>query len=143
MIEPPSANDEPRRRSSSFNPPAAKPFKFPDLQTTTEEVLLETDREQTDEDYSRSASPAPLLNGLPAGLHSSRRWPQRPNLSRNDSTLRNWISWAGGARRPKQKSLGEALKTVRTRKASVSESAHEIAESLKAPVSVRLVVGIS
>lgn len=36
--------------------------------------------------------------------------------------------------------MSEAIKTVRGRKASVSENAHEIAESLKAPVSWKLVV---
>nr|POE53315.1 putative transporter c83.11 [Quercus suber] len=45
----------------------------------------------------------------------------------------------GSKRHAKQKSLTEAIKTVRTRKMSISESGHEIAESLKAPVSMRLV----
>jgi solute carrier family 35 protein E1 len=103
-----------------------------------ESAIIDYDQESGLDD-SRSASPAPLLNGGPSGMHSSRLL-QRPGMQRQDSTLRSWVSWAGGARRPKQKSLGEAIKTVRTRKASVSESAHEIADSLKAPVSLRLVV---
>ena len=36
--------------------------------------------------------------------------------------------------------MTEAIKTVRTRKASISENAQEIAESLKAPISLKLVV---
>lgn len=40
----------------------------------------------------------------------------------------------------RQKSLSEAYKTIRTRKASVSENMHEVAEALKAPVSWKLVV---
>ena len=59
----------------------------------------------------------------------------------------NWSAWtngsAGGARHGRQKSLSEAIKTVRTRKMSISENAHEIAESLKAPVSYKLIVCIS
>jgi solute carrier family 35 protein E1 len=43
-------------------------------------------------------------------------------------------------RHGRQKSLTEAIKTVRGRKASISENAHEIAESLKAPVSWKLVI---
>jgi solute carrier family 35 protein E1 len=43
-------------------------------------------------------------------------------------------------RHGRQKSLSEAIQTVRTRKASISENAHEIAESLKAPVSWKLII---
>lgn len=40
----------------------------------------------------------------------------------------------------RQKSIGEAIRTIRTRKGSLSANAHEIADSLKAPLSIRLVV---
>ena len=40
----------------------------------------------------------------------------------------------------RQKSLSDAIRTIRTRKGSVSANAQEIAEALKAPVSVKLVV---
>lgn len=40
----------------------------------------------------------------------------------------------------RQKSISEAIKTIRTRKGSVSANAAEIADALKAPVSVRLIV---
>lgn len=40
----------------------------------------------------------------------------------------------------RQKSLSEAYKTIRTRKASVSENMHEVADALKAPVNWKLVV---
>ena len=46
----------------------------------------------------------------------------------------------GTRQRDRQKSLSEAFRTIRTRKASVSENAAEIAEALKAPLSVKLVV---
>ncbi|KZF20653.1 putative ER to Golgi transport protein [Xylona heveae TC161] len=39
----------------------------------------------------------------------------------------------------RQKSLSDALKTIRTRRGSVSANAHEIADALKAPVSPRLI----
>ncbi|EMC96158.1 hypothetical protein BAUCODRAFT_69355 [Baudoinia panamericana UAMH 10762] len=119
-----------RRRSSSANPNGK--FKFPDLQPE----YVDGVPEETAEDISRDRTPQPLPNGLPPGLHSSERWPSRK---------RDWSAWAkgasaDGARHSKQKSLTEAIRTVRTRKASISENAQEIAESLKAPVSGRLVV---
>lgn len=40
----------------------------------------------------------------------------------------------------RQKSLSDALRTIRTRKGSVSQNAHEIADALRAPVSPKLVV---
>jgi solute carrier family 35 protein E1 len=72
-------------------------------------------------------------------MHSSERWP-----ARRASNANNWNSYSNGApgksRHGRQKSLTEAIKTVRGRKASISENAHEIAESLKAPVSWKLVI---
>ena len=47
-----------------------------------------------------------------------------------------------GARHGRQKSLSEALRTIRTRSGSMSQNAHEIADALKAPVSPTLVVCI-
>lgn len=121
-----------RRRSSSSQPPSK--FKFPDYNDPIEFANDEG------EDISRGPSPRPLPQGLPPGLHSSERWP-----TRRDSTAKSWASWASNGRlrenRPgRQKSLSEAIRTVRTRKASISENAQEIAQSLKAPVSFRLVV---
>ncbi|KAK4505358.1 hypothetical protein PRZ48_003321 [Zasmidium cellare] len=127
-----------RRRSSSRHPAPSK-FKFPDFNN---DHAVEFEEDDEEELISRGPSPRPLPNGLPPGLHSSERWPPR-----KETTLRSWASWAangklGGTRQSRQKSLSEAIKTVRTRgrKASISENAHEIAESLKAPVSFRLVV---
>jgi solute carrier family 35 protein E1 len=48
---------------------------------------------------------------------------------------------AAPARHGRQKSLSEAIRTIRTRSGSMSQNAHEIADALKAPVSPRLVVG--
>ncbi|KAK4550815.1 hypothetical protein LTR36_000395 [Oleoguttula mirabilis] len=127
-----------RRRSSSNQPNAQAngKFKFPDV--SQEHMDGPFDEEELD-DISRGPSPRPLPNGLPPGLHSSERWPAR-HTSRNQ----HWGSWAnssaGAMKHGRQKSLTEAISTVRTRKASISENAHEIAEALKAPVSPRLVL---
>jgi solute carrier family 35 protein E1 len=133
----PHATGVERRRSSSANP--NQKFKFPDLHP---DPYADELREEVITPPSRDHTPKPLLNGLPAGLHSSERWP-----SRRRSEAHNWSTYANGApgegsRQGRQKSLGEAIRTARTRKASVSETAVEIAESLKAPVSLRLVVCI-
>ena len=46
----------------------------------------------------------------------------------------------GGRPHGRQKSLSDAFRTIRTRRASVSANAQEIAEALKAPVSPKLIV---
>jgi solute carrier family 35 protein E1 len=124
----PHATTAAERRSSSS--------RFPDFISDP----LEFPEDAISEDISRGPSPGPLPNGLPAGLHSSERWP-----ARKDSNARSWASWASNGRADKnrkgrQKSLSEAIRTVRERKMSISQNAHEIAESLKAPVSFKLVV---
>ncbi|KAF2723181.1 TPT-domain-containing protein [Polychaeton citri CBS 116435] len=121
-----------RRRSSSHQS-TPDTFKFPDL--VPDQVL---DAEAED-NFSRGPSPNPLPHGLPTGLHSSERWPSRKN--RSPSWRGAWVNGQsnGATRHGRQKSLSEAIRTVRTRKASVSENAAEIAEALKAPVSWRLI----
>lgn len=123
-----------RRSMSTSHQQAPSRLKFPDFHPNDEALMTD------DEDMSRDASPRPLPNGLP-NLHSSDRW----NAARKDSAARRtWTSWAEGrigvTRHSRQKSLSEAIRTVRTRKASISESTREIADSLKAPVSFKLVV---
>lgn len=126
-----------RRRSSSTQPRPSS-FKFPEV--THEQMHTGFDEKELEE-ISRGPSPQPLPNGLPAGMHSSERWPAR------NSMRESWTSWAngsavGGSRHGRQKSLSEAIMTIRARRASISENAHEIADSLKAPVSMKLVVRI-
>ena len=117
-----------RRRSSSARPNAGK-FKFPDLSLDHVPAFDEEELEDI-------ATPRPLPNGLPTGLHSSERWPGRRSTSRGA-----WPSArTNGTRQGRQKSLSEAISLVRGRKASISENAVEIAEALKAPVSVKLIV---
>ena len=45
-----------------------------------------------------------------------------------------------GSRHGRQKSISEVIKNVRTRKGSIGHNAHEIADSLKAPVSPAITV---
>jgi solute carrier family 35 protein E1 len=57
------------------------------------------------------------------------------------------LSWmrpvsTGGRGHSRQKSLGDAFRTIRTRKGSVNANIHEISDALKAPVSPRLVVSV-
>jgi solute carrier family 35, member E1 len=47
---------------------------------------------------------------------------------------------SGGRPHRRQKSLSDAFRTIRTRRASVSANAQEIADALKAPVSPKLIV---
>lgn len=136
---PHATSDVERRRSPS---PYAQPktFKFPDF---SHEEFERQQEEAIAEDISRGPSPQPLPNGLPPGLHSSERWPLRKEANAN-----SWSSWANGragagaagGKHGRQKSLSEAIRTVRGRRASVAENAAEIADSLKAPVSFRLVM---
>ncbi|KAI5368217.1 putative sugar phosphate transporter domain-containing protein [Septoria linicola] len=128
-----------RRRSSSVKPSPHK-FKFPDF--VQEQATFEDDLDT----ISRGPSPRPLPNGLPPGLHSSERWPAKKSRETSSARFLSNLSAygfenAGRTRHGRQKSLGEAINTVRTRGrgASISENAHEIAESLKAPVSFKLV----
>lgn len=144
-----------RRRSSSSvqsnNTSALQSNKFPDfVQEHAAAAAAAAATNPFDEDVyndiSRGPSPRPLPNGLPPGLHSSERWPARKSRETSSRLLPN-----GGAgmnagtktRHGRQKSLSEAISTVRTRGrgASIHENVHEIAESLKAPVSMKLVVG--
>jgi solute carrier family 35 protein E1 len=45
-----------------------------------------------------------------------------------------------GGKHGRQKSLSDAFRTIRTRRASVSANVHEISDALKAPVSPKLIV---
>ena len=126
------------RRASSHRRRSPSLVKFPDF--------LEEHSEATDEesfgDISRDPSPHPNSKGLQNGLHSSKRWPSRKSIvpDRWAPPPRNASVGAAARMHTQQKSLGEAIRTVRTRNMSISENAVEIAESLKAPVSYRLVV---
>jgi hypothetical protein len=79
---------------------------------------------------------APGVNGT---IHSEKWLPRR--ISRA-GVARSGI-FSLGTRHGRQKSLSEAINTIKTRKASMSQNAHEIADALRAPVSPKLVVCLS
>lgn len=136
------------RRSFSNAQPSPTTYKFPDI---SEDAHLGLPNDSAIADYSRSPSPnsqplgtplAPL--GLPRHLHSNERWQGRRSndFQSNGNTWGNGTIHAppSGTRHGRQKSLSEAIRNVRTRNGSVSQSAHEIADALKAPVSGRIIV---
>ncbi|KAK5172573.1 uncharacterized protein LTR77_002693 [Saxophila tyrrhenica] len=118
----------PYERHPSDSPAEPTTYKFPDFTQPIDEEAVE--------DISRGPSPKPLPNGLPPGLHSSERWPYKKQSALNGAASRA----TGSALHGRQRSLSEAIQIVRTRKASISENAHEIADALKAPVSYKLVM---
>jgi hypothetical protein len=82
------------------------------------------------------SSPIVPSNGFIGGQVSADRWQPR-----RDSALKG-SGWANGhtGGHSRQKSLSDAFKTIRTRRASVSANVHEVADALKAPVSPKLIV---
>jgi len=90
------------------------------------------------DDLSLSHESSPVFDG-------SRPWMPRRNSARG-------TKWSGGLngaasalygkgkRHHRQKSLSEAISTIRNRSGSVTQNAKEIADALKAPVSPALVV---
>lgn len=131
------ARDDVRSPSSAGR--RSPTVKFPDFIQEHHDIK----EEDGSGDISREPSPTPLPNGLPAGLHSSKRW-----AARKQTAPARWSAYTNGSiggvhSRPHQKSLTEAIRNVRNRKMSMSEKSHEIAESLKAPVSFKLVVRIA
>ena len=127
-----SANLE-RRRSSSSNPRE----KFPNLEASKNEESIPKNDEC---ENSRSGSVRTLSPARTNGVLHSERW-QAP---RKD----NYLAWgdgqinvAGPRQHSRHRSLSDAFRNIRTRKASVSENAHEIAEALKAPISLKILVG--
>lgn len=124
-----------RRSSSTVQATTPTTYKFPDL--AADALQAHSDHPAVE---SRSPSPRPLP--LHNNLHSHERW-----QARRDSRIgHNWgngsafAGGSGGARHGRQKSLSEAIRTVRDRKGSVTQNAQEIAEALKAPVSGKLIV---
>jgi solute carrier family 35, member E1 len=88
----------------------------------------------------RARSPS-KLNGLANGHNQSQeRWQPRKEGGAGGSPWMNGRASSGGRPHGRQKSLSDAFRTIRTRRASVSANAQEIAEALKAPVSPKLIV---
>ncbi|KAL8677319.1 MAG: hypothetical protein Q9186_006252 [Xanthomendoza sp. 1 TL-2023] len=132
-----AANAERRWSHQSSSSAQNETIKFPDLEPTSSRDYLATPEEEGDRQRvtGRTASPHTWshINGGPR----NDRWQARKD---------NHIAWGNGhlsgtpSKHGRQKSISEAIKTIRTRKGSVSANAAELADALKAPVSVRLIV---
>lgn len=109
-------------------------FKFPAFQPD----LLPTPEE--DNIYglssSRSASPSHAAQTNGSAIPGDR-WHPRKEARFGGM---NGSSSGSSNRHGRQKSLSEAFRTIRTRKGSVSQNAHELADALKAPLSPKLIV---
>lgn len=126
-----SVNTDVRAYSSSQHPVV----QFPNF---TQEQLANYD-EHAIRDSIDSPGPGPGL----IQPQQSDRWQPRKSASFatwNPQIFSDGPTRTGGVRHGRQKSLSEAIRTVRTRHGSISQNAHEIAEALKAPVSAKLVV---
>lgn len=109
--------------------------KFPDLDHSQSGDYLSTIDASNEGATTSSRTPSPAkANGV---LHGER-WQARKD---------HHLVWGNGhtnltppRAQGRQRSLSDAFKTIRSRKASVSENAREVAEALKAPVSMKIVV---
>lgn len=120
-----------RRWSSSSN----SKERFPDLDSSQYGAFLST-HDENNESATTSRTPSPAKTN---GMFRNDRWQPR-----NDNHLawgNGHIHVSGPRDHSRQKSLSEAFQTIRNRRASVSENAHEIAEALKAPISYKVIVG--
>jgi len=116
-----SAKD--RRRTSISDPRGT--IKFPDFDPRISKNL------PVFEDGNTTIPSSPIQRAGRISLD------ERPRPRSNGNTESRWQPVV---RHTKQKSLSEAIRTVRTRKGSVSQNAVEIAEALKPPISIKLVV---
>ena len=126
-----------RRWSSGSNGKEPFPVFESSPYSSTDSLALGENNEGSSS-TARAPSPNKRAGLLPT---NSDRWqPQKGNhLAWRDGLINVAGPRSGHGR---QKSIGDAIRTIRTRKGSISANAHEIADSLKAPVSVKLVVRI-
>ncbi len=116
---------------------------FPALDHTayshTDSLVIEEENEGSS---SAERVPSPNKRIGSASIHNER-W--QPRKEHHQAWGHGSINVAGSrTSHGRQKSIGEAIRTIRTRKgSSLSANAHEIADSLKAPLSIKLVVGLA
>ncbi|KAL8838024.1 MAG: hypothetical protein Q9170_002305 [Blastenia crenularia] len=129
-----NASTERRRSSSSFH---NESVKFPDLEPTSSREHLPTHQEEKDRQQNIIRNPSPNAWLRSNGAPRADRWQTKRDQH---------VAWGNGhmsttpPKHGRQKSISEAIKTIRTRKGSVSANAAEIADALKAPVSIKLIV---
>ena len=132
-----------RRWSSSSS--RTDTFKFPEFEQpapSRDSLTTRKDEEGSAKTSGRTPSPNPVSKSN--GTLQGGRWQQRRDSHlawSNTNTNGHVVGSGSGSRHGRQKSLSDAIRTIRTRKGSVSANAQELAEALKAPVSIRLVVG--
>lgn len=126
-----------RRWSSSSS--RTETFKFPDFEQPLPPRDSLTIPKEEESAKTSARIPSPNHVSKPNGILHSGKWQQRrdSHLAWGDT---NGHGVGSGSRHGRQKSLSDAIRTIRTRKGSVSANAQELAEALKAPVSIKLVV---
>jgi len=99
----------------------------------------------------RSLSPGGL-NGYGVGLNGGSHLNADRWLPRSDLSAARGVRWGPlGSSAPmtsrgghgRQKSISEAFRTIRERRGSVTQNAHELADALRAPISPKLIVCIT
>ncbi|KAF1966405.1 TPT-domain-containing protein [Bimuria novae-zelandiae CBS 107.79] len=118
--------------ASPVDPQPKETFKFPPFQPD----LLPTHEEEPFGLTARTPSPSRNQQPPNGNTHTPNRWQPRREQR---AAYANGLAHGPTTRHGRQKSLSEALRTIRTRKASVSQNAQEIADALKAPVSPTLI----
>lgn len=108
-------------------------FKFPAFEP---DLLPTHEEEPFGLTSSRAPSPGPAAHTNGYAIPSDR-WQPRRDVKVGFASHSNTGT---SNRHGRQKSLSEAFQTIRTRKGSVSQNAHEIADALKAPLSPTLIV---
>ncbi|KAH7392818.1 triose-phosphate transporter family-domain-containing protein [Pyrenochaeta sp. MPI-SDFR-AT-0127] len=106
-------------------------FKFPAFQP---DLLPMPEEDHYGLSSSRSGSPSHATQANGGALPADRWQP------RKEARYANGSAQGPATRHGRQKSLSEAIRTIRTRKGSVSQNAHEIADALKAPLSPKLIM---
>lgn len=133
----PSTNSD---RPWSISPSRGESFKFPDFEESlaSGDTLPPQRRDSLSTKVSSARTPSPNVPKA-NGILQSSRWQHRRGS--HLAWENNHGHFSGHSpRHDRQKSLSDAIRTIRTRKGSVSANAQEIAEALKAPVSIKLVV---
>ena len=116
-------------------PPSATTYKFPNFESDMKGISDNgTDRGTSYSSFNGVAMP-------------QSRWQSRKDINTNASTYSgsgfdgtSSEPFSHSSRHGRQKSISEAIRTIRTRKGSLGHNAHEIADSLKAPVSPAVIV---
>ena len=120
--------------------------KFPDFDPSIgvrEYLTIQEEQEEEEERKGWERDGKSLANASnrsrPNGVLHSERWAPRKDFHH---AWANGTATGGLRGHIRQKSLADAIRTISSRMGSVSANAQEIAEALKAPISVKLVVCI-